>query len=203
MNEYKEYMADKDLGCTLNEDQFNEVYKKWEYVYETGKALEQFRDASLIDGLSEKEVRDAFNMSIDEFTVLMATKGSPAYNSLFSYVVNYKERLDKGFVVGGDPVEQLNARRQKAGLKEDHTLEAIQALEEGLKTKAIPKDEDDRQMTKEEIKKAEEAEKRVAQKLKVKNAMRNKWEFINDEIAEEVKADEAKLNERFKKKQGS
>ena len=43
MNEYKEYMADKDLGCTLNEDQFNEVYRKWEYVYETGKALEQFR----------------------------------------------------------------------------------------------------------------------------------------------------------------
>ena len=110
--------------------------------------------------------------------------------------------MEYGLTAGTDTNKLLEDKRKASGLKADLTTEAIQALEEGLKTKAIPKDEDDRQMSKEEIKKAKEAEKRVAQKLKVKNAMRNKWEFINDEIAEEVKADEAKLNERFKKKQG-
>ena len=151
----------------------------------------------------EKDVEDALKLKKDEFEFKLNSEKKKEKLDMYIILADIRKFMEYGLSAGTDTNKLLEDKRKASGLKADLTTEAIQALEEGLKTKAIPKDEDDRQMTKEEIKKAKEAEKRVAQKLKVKNAMRNKWEFINDEIAEEVKADEAKLNERFKKKQGS
>ena len=150
-----------------------------------------------------KNVEDALKLKKDEFELKLNSEKKKERLDMYIILADIRKFMEYGLTAGTDTNKLLEDKRKASGLKADLTTEAIRALEEGLKTKVIPKDEDDRQMTKEEIKKAEEAEKRVAQKLKVKNAMRNKWEFINDEIAEEVKADEAKLNERFKKKQGS
>ena len=67
LDEYKKYIEDKEAGCLLNKDQFQELYNKWDLIHNCGSLMRLYREVSLIEGISEKDVEDALKLKKDEF----------------------------------------------------------------------------------------------------------------------------------------
>ena len=65
LDEYKKYIEDKDAGCSLNKDQFQELYNKWDLIHNCGSLMKLYREVSLIEGISEKDVEEALKLKKD------------------------------------------------------------------------------------------------------------------------------------------
>ena len=160
MDEYKEYMKDKESGCSLSEEQFKEVYNRWDFFQICGDVLHRYLEISVMKGVTEKMVTDVLKLSRAELENKANEEGQkPETASLYIMALNLKGRFQFGFDIGADAGEVLDKMRKDSGLNKDHTQDAIKALEESFKN-PVPIDDDDRQMSEEEKKQVIEKEER-------------------------------------------